>query len=197
MTYEMIKKRDKIYSNIAKVLTVAMCFLFLYYSGVFGLFLLVYLFAAFYMTKKKNKTQFQNTEILFFKKISLLKCLTEGIYYNYLFGVYCFLIVISLDDVPKEHFWIVIISIFSIALMIHLALIYRFKYTFVAFEEGFLNKGEMYYYRDIIKVQMIKTKFNEYIIEMATKDQFLTTKLDFEQSDQLSLLIEKFKQDCI
>ena len=198
----MINKRNKTYLNIAKFLTVAMCCLFLYYTRIFGLFLLGYLFAVFYMTKKerekkKSKTQFRNTEILFFKKISLLKCLTEGIYYNYLFGVYCFLIVISLDDVPKEHFWIVIISIFSIALMIHLALIYRFKYTFVAFEEGFLNKGEMYYYRDIIKVQMIKTKFNEYIIEMATKDQFMTTKLDFEQSDQLSLLIEKFKQDCI
>ncbi len=201
MTYEIIKKRNKTYLNIAKFLTVVMCSLFLYYARVSGLLLLGYLFTVSYMykkesEKKKSKIQLQNTDILFFRKISIMKCLTEGIYYNYVFGVYCFLLVISLDDVPKEHFWMVLISIFTIALMIHLALIYRFKYTFVAFEESFLNKGEIYNYRDIIKVQMIKTKSNEFIIEMATKDQFLTTKLDLEQSNQLNLLIEKFKQDC-
>jgi len=194
MTYKRIEKRNTNLLNICKMSVIGLSILHIYYSGFMGIFLTAYLIFIYMLIKKDIKTQrekivLKNEDIIFYNKISIFKSIRQMAYYNVIFISFLTILATDFDSIPKDIFPVVILVIIVLVGAIYLSYAYRYTYNFIAFDEGFICRGDMFYYKDIQKFQAIKTKTNDYIIELADKTSYASTRLNTHQYNQFKTLL--------
>lgn len=200
MTYEFIEKRNQNLLNLTKLGALIFSLIYVYYTRFFGIFLVTYLIFIYFMAKKdvehqKKQVTIENKDIIFYHKISVFKAIAQMNYYNVIFISFLTLISLDFDAIPRDSFLIVASLMAVLVLMIYLSFAYRYVYSLIAFEEGFICKNKVFYFNKIKKYQAIKTKEDTYILEVSDGHNYISTRLNDQHMKTFNLLIEKSK-DC-